>query len=368
MTQRVKDSFLVLLRMGLWGESREALPCFPLSAEEWSLLYEISISQTVEGIVYDGVLLLPQEYLPPYTILLRWTAKIDGIERYNKKMRQQLAVLASGLSKNDIPFLLLKGLGLAENYNKPLLRVSGDVDLYFPTQQAYKQANGLLKSRGCRIQKGDHDSVFYNFNSIQVEHHTKMIDVFNPFCQKFIKKFISKEESDSRELVINGEPVFMPSYILSHVQTNAHILKHYLGFGIGLRQFCDMARLCHVKEEDFDGEELRFVYNKLGLSKWTNVLHNFLVKELGLESAKLPYAIEGNYDTKSVLQDVLNSGNFGFHDVRFQKGDQSVAKRHYQRNAVLKRVMPHMLKLINWAPNEVFWYPVNKVYSRLFSR
>lgn len=368
MTERVKDSFIVLLRMGLWGESCETLPYFPLSNAEWSLIYEISVSQTVEGVVYEGLLLLPQEYLPPYAILLRWTAKIDGVERYNKSMRQNLGILAGGLAKNNINYILLKGLGLAYNYNKPLLRVSGDVDLYFPTRKDYQQANELLKSKGCQIQKGDHDSVFYNFNTIQIEHHTKMIDVFNPFCQKFIKNFIQKEQSQNRHLDLDGVKVTMPSYILSQVQTNAHILKHYLGFGVGLRQFCDVARLCHAKDQNFDGEELRIVYKKLGLSKWMNVVHNFMVNELGLHRSKLPYAIEKKYDTNSILQDVLNSGNFGFHDVRFNNSDRPISERNYKRNFMIKRIMPHIAKLINLAPSEVFWYPVQKVYSRLSGR
>lgn len=368
MVQRVKDSFLGLLRMGLWGECRENLPYFPLSTDEWSSIYEISISQTVEGVVYEGILLLPKEYLPPYAILLRWIAKIDGVERYNRKMRQNLSLLAGGLSKHDIPFVLLKGLGLAENYNKPLLRVSGDVDLCFPNEKAYRQANELLRSKGCQIQRGDHNSVFYNFNSIQVEHHTKMIDVFNPFCQKFIKNFISVEENKSRQMDVGGEKVPLPSYILSQVQTNAHILKHYLGFGIGLRQFCDVARLCYKKEDDFDGEELRFIYKKIGLGTWMEVVHSFLVKELGLDQYKLPYAIARNYETQTILKDVLNSGNFGFHDVRFQSGDRAVSERYHKRDYMIKRLMPHIAKLIKWAPAEVFWYPVNKVYTKLSGR
>lgn len=368
MTQRVKESFLELLKLGLWGENLPTSIHFPLTTDEWTLLYEISISQTVEGVVYDGILMLPKEHLPPYQILLRWTAKIDGVERYNKKMRQNLSILVSGLSQNNIPYLLLKGLGLAENYRKPLLRVSGDVDLYFPSEGSYRQANELLKSKGCDIQKGDHNSVFYNFNSIQVEHHTKMIDVFNPFCQKIINDYIAKEEYSFRELNMHNQNVRIPSYLMAQVQTNAHILKHYMGFGVGLRQFCDVARLCFVKDSDFDGEELRFFYTKIGLNKWMNVVHNFLVKDLGLHPAKLPYAIESDYDTKSILQDVLHSGNFGFHDVRYQKDNSSVSKRHYQRDYAIKRILPHIAKLISLAPAEVIWYPINKAYSRLTGR
>src|SRR5690606_16607127 len=281
MDKKIKDAFLFLLKQGLWGKRIEPISAFNMNKEEWSLIYQISLSQTVEGIVYEGVLLLPNEYYPPYEILLKWTAKIDSIERFNKKVRNSLSILADGLIQNNIKFLLLKGLGLADNYNKPLLRVSGDIDLYFPTLEDYNNANSLLRTKGIIINKGDHHSVFYIFNNVEIEHHTKMIDVFNPFRQKYIKDIISSEFENNRSLLINEKQILTPSYTLSQVQANAHILKHYLGFGIGLRQICDVARLCYVKDESFDGQKLKSIYIKLGLERWMNVIHNLLVKDLG---------------------------------------------------------------------------------------
>lgn len=365
MDKKVKDTFLFLLKQGLWGKRIEPKFEFNMSKEEWSLIYQISLSQTVEGVVYEGILLLPNELYPPYEILLKWTAKIDSIERFNKKVRNTLSILADGLTQNNIKFLLLKGLGLAENYNKPLLRVSGDIDLYFPTLEDYNNANSLLRSKGSIINKGDHHSVFYVFNNIEIEHHTKMIDVFNPFCQKYIKKLISGEFKNNRKLVINEQPILIPSYTLSQVQTNAHILKHYIGFGIGLRQICDVARLCHVGDESFNGNGLKSIYIRLGLEKWINVIHNLLVKELGLEESKLPYKIDKDYNTNPIMNDIFNSGNFGFHEIRYRDGKINLADRHYARDNIYKRVFPHIIKSINLVPKEVFWYPVNKIYTKL---
>jgi hypothetical protein len=365
MNQKIRDAFLFLLKQGLWGKRIEPKSSFNMNKEEWSLIYQISLSQTVEGLVYEGVLLLPNEFYPPYEILLRWTAKIDSIERFNKKVRNSLSILADGFVKNNIAFLLLKGTGLAENYNKPLLRVSGDIDLYFPSIEDYNNANSLLQARGAVINKGDHHSVFYIFNNVEIEHHTKMIDVFNPFCQKYIKDLIQREINNKKTLIINGQQIFLPSYTLSQVQANAHILKHYMGFGIGLRQICDVARLCFVKEESFIGDELKSIYIKLGLERWMNAVHNLLVKDLGLEESKLPYPIEKDYDTYPIMNDIFNSGNFGFHEIRYRDRQSNLSERYYKRDNIYKRVLPHIIKSINLAPSEVFWYPMNKLYTKL---
>lgn len=57
---RIKDALFFLLRQGLWGinDKEDAEKYFPLSPEEWQALYIHSRRQAVQGIVYDGVLLL----------------------------------------------------------------------------------------------------------------------------------------------------------------------------------------------------------------------------------------------------------------------------------------------------------------------
>ncbi|MCA5004129.1 nucleotidyltransferase domain-containing protein [Sphingobacterium bovistauri] len=363
--QKIRESFLSLLRIGLWGSVSESLSIFPLNKNEWTLVYKISISQTVEGIVYDGIVLLPKEYLPPYDILIRWTARIDAIERHNRNVRKTLSILSEGLKKNNISHILLKGIGLAENYNKPLSRVSGDIDLCFFSVSEFNQANELLKSKGFDVLKGDHFSSYYMLNSVMVEHHTKMIDIFNPLKQKLIKSFIAEERLKSNKIKIDNSEIETPSYILAHLQANAHILKHYLGFGIGLRQLCDVARLCYVKENNFDGNKLKEIYRKLGIAGWINATHNLLVNYLGLDASKLPYPIEKHFDSEPILYDVLYSGNFGFHQIKFDENTVSIPEKSYDRDNVGVRVLPHLLKLVKLAPGEVIWYPLNKLYTKL---
>ena len=368
MNIKIKDSFLNLLKRGLWGNKQSSYSNFSLMDEEWFLIYDVAQAQTVEGIIYDGILTLPQKSFPPYDLLMKWTARVDSIERYNKKVRKALAALAQGFYKNDLNFILLKGLGLAENYTKPLLRVSGDIDLYFDDYKKFDDANDLLKSKGYNVSKGDHKSIFYHFNSVEVEHHTRMIDIFNPFCQKYIKELILREKKNIKSITVENQIIHVPSDLLNLVQTNAHILKHYMGFGVGLRQICDVARLYNSLGKDFNGVELEEAYDVLGMRKWMNVIHNLLVDYIGLENSRLPIPITRKVDTESLLLDILQSGNFGFHDVRFKSEGELLSKRYHKRDNVNKRVLPHIKKLLKLAPNEVFWFPVSKLYTKIIRR
>ena len=62
--ERVRDAFLVLLRAGLWGKFPENRGLFPLDEEEWERVFAMSRRQSVSGIVFDGICLLPETLQP----------------------------------------------------------------------------------------------------------------------------------------------------------------------------------------------------------------------------------------------------------------------------------------------------------------
>ena len=51
----VRNAFFALLRAGMWGKMPD-LPYFPLREKEWHTLYLQARKQTVEGIIFDGIL------------------------------------------------------------------------------------------------------------------------------------------------------------------------------------------------------------------------------------------------------------------------------------------------------------------------
>ena len=61
----IKNALFFLIRQGLWGIKEDVEKYFPLSPEEWQALYIHSRRQAVQGIVYDGMLLLPKPLRPP---------------------------------------------------------------------------------------------------------------------------------------------------------------------------------------------------------------------------------------------------------------------------------------------------------------
>ena len=58
-----ENTFWTLLQAGLWQKVLPALDA-PLSKEEWQGIFDLAVKQSLDGIIYDGMMMLPEEQRP----------------------------------------------------------------------------------------------------------------------------------------------------------------------------------------------------------------------------------------------------------------------------------------------------------------
>ena len=115
--------FFELVKAGLW--EKEAI----LSSYDkinWHEIYLLAEEQAVVGVVLAGI--EHSNIKPPQDLLLQWIGEVQIIEQQNLSMNQFIAELIEEMRKDDIYTLLVKGQGIAQCHERPLWRVSGDVD------------------------------------------------------------------------------------------------------------------------------------------------------------------------------------------------------------------------------------------------
>lgn len=361
LNENVIKAFFILLRAGLWRKPVCATTCFPLSRQEWHSLYQMAICQTVEGILFDGIAPLDPQYAPPRELLVKWLVRVEKIERRNKWMNGILAEQACFFRQEEIKPILLKGQGLASYYANPARRICGDIDWYFGAVQDYAKANEAVMAKGVELHHMAGYSTAYRWQGCEVEHHHKLFDIHNPLQHRFLKGLEQKELANLVRMDMRGSQVRLLAPLLNVIQVSAHILKHLLSFGIGMRQLCDVARLYYSCQDELDGEYLQHVYKKLGISRWVELLHVALVRYLGLQEELLPYRSTLELSSEWMVEEILHAGNFGFHDARYQqRHDTGLGKRRH----VSKRVWNNLFKYIQYAPMEAVCFPVMHFYSR----
>ena len=144
---------------------------------------------------------------------------------------------------------------------------------------------------------------------------------------------------------VGGSDVLVPAPEVNLLLLSSHILKHALGVGIGLRQFCDMAVACNFYADRVDPREMEEIYRKAGLEKWSVLLDGFLGQYLGLEA--------GETKKSNVLLDIiLKGGNFGRFTGKCEKASQSVLARKWH---TFTSFMGNVCFAMTYAPGEWFW-------------
>ena len=124
-----------------------------------------------------------------------------------------------------------------------------------------------------------------------------------------------------------------------------------MGWGIGLRQLCDMARSCYKLHDEVESEEMKKITLQLGMDRWQQLLHAFLVEHLGLPVAYLPYQ-EVASDSSPLLDIIWRGGNFGLYVPGHQRKSQSLLAGKWQTACAFQRNIRFAFR---YAPKEGFW-------------
>lgn len=324
----------------------------PQNEEEWQALYRWAIEQTVVGLLYQGLERLPQESLPSPSLMIQWVAALDGIERRNGRMNRAIGEVERLMNGCSAQAVLFKGQALAANYDTPQWRECGDIDIYLLPPTDGKVVERWLETNGIEVAHHADGAISYTIDGIEVEHHTRLIDLHRPALQGYLLEL--EEQEGFIPLVIDGVTtgVLTPSPLLHLLIQNAHILKHAMGNGVGMRQLCDMARSYHHWHNDIDGDRLREVYRRCGLLRWSRLLHTFLVRELGMPIADLPYAEELLPSADALKSIISEGGNFGQHTTQWQHTSSSPLRRKWHTFTSFLR---HASFSLRYAPSETFW-------------
>jgi len=229
-------------------------------------------------------------------------------------------------------------------YPEPLLRTSGDIDVWLEGDK-YTIINFVCLQYPDAIDSGMHlDYPF--FKDVDVEVHYKPQYLSCSKCDKRLQEFfLSEADAQFRHKTTlesgDGE-VCVPCPKFNIVLQLAHLLGHFYGEGIGLRQFVDLFYLlknANTVDRDNVGEKLCW----LGMERFTRGVMWIEKEILGLED-ELLVTEPSERIGRIVLSEIEKGGNFGKYNVRNEqrrkKGILTRAIMDSYRLIQLLRVQP----------------------------
>lgn len=307
------QAFLALVRAGLWEQDIQLLPNQDI---EWQEVYRLATEQSVLGLVLAG--LEHSDVKPPKELLLQWIGEVQQIEQRNKAMNKFVAELIDSLRKEDIYCLLVKGQGIAQCYERPLWRASGDIDLllngsnFYRAKDFYNSMTGVPSAVSNKNEIRKH--LEYIIDSWLVELHGTLHTNLSKGIDSEIDNIQEGvfANNDVREWRNEDTSIFIPSPNNDIIFVFSHILQHFFNGGIGLRQISDLSRLLWTFRDSIDSKLLEQRLLKMGLVTEWKAFGNMMVNTLGLPVESLPifdtkYKKKGDY----ILSYVLATGNFG---------------------------------------------------------
>lgn len=235
-------------------------------------------------------------------------------------MNAFVASLIERLRKEDVYAILVKGQGIAQCYEKPLWRASGDVDLLL-SDTNYEKAKEVLLPLATDVED-EYKSFKHLGMTMKGGYVVELHGTMHSRLSRRIDKVIDEAQKDVfyggnvRSWNNGGTMVFLPAPDDDVIFVFTHILHHYYIEGIGLRQICDWCRLLWTCRNSLNHELLESRIRKAGLMSEWKAFAALATKYLGMPevlSFMFQDSREAKWERKAdrIMEFVLECGNFG---------------------------------------------------------
>ena len=308
-----QHAFFALLKAGLW-EQEVSLSQF--ERIDFTEVFRLAEEQSIMGLVAAGLEHIDDVKVPKDEVL-QFVGSALQLEQRNKAMDSFIGELIDKIRQTGIYTLLVKGQGIAQCYERPTWRASGDIDLLLSAEN-YTKAIGYLKPQASSVdeENPNHCHLAMTIGPWVVELHGTLhsglwrrLDKTSDqvqnevFCEGYVRSWM------------NGKTqIFLPRADEDVVFVFSHILQHFFQEGVGLRQICDWCRLLWTFRDNIDVGLLEKRLHIMGvMTEWRSFAY-FAVNTLGMPEEAMPFYSSGyrwKRNAKKIIDFVLETGNFG---------------------------------------------------------
>lgn len=156
-----------------------------------------------------------------------------------KRRVAELCAIGKTFDSKGIPYIVFKGIGLAETYPEPFTRVMGDHDILVPDKD-FEYARSVLSEMG--YNNPDNNCTFKDVslskkNCLNIELHHAL---FNKNTEYYADDFEAKIWHKTDSLIVGKGSITLPEPEVHFRYIVLHMIKHLKGSGAGLRYLLDV--------------------------------------------------------------------------------------------------------------------------------
>lgn len=309
----IQKIFLRLVRLGIGHEPVDGLQLTLHGPIDWEAVFALAERQGLSAVVADGIDWLKVHgggstaILPPKPVMLQLIGSVlQNYEYRHELYRRAIAELAGFYNSHGFKMMVLKGYACAMDWPKPEHRPSGDIDIWQFGQ--YREADAVLATeKGITIDNSHHHHTVFYWRDFMVENHYDFINVHARRSNAKLEKiFKSLGEDDSYSVKVLGEKVYIPSPNLHALFLAKHMVSHFTGANITLRQVLDWAFFFEKHSSQINRDWLIKMLKDFHLDEFMNCINAICVDELWFDAKIFP-SVQFNPGIKSrVLNDIIH--------------------------------------------------------------
>lgn len=332
------------------------------SDKEWYEIFSLCMKQSIAAFVFTALERMSEaEHKPPVSLLYEWIGLSEQVKKQNVLMNQEAARLTHLFEGTGHQTAILKGQANARLYPQPWSRQPGDIDIWVDGgREAVVEMlgeMGLIGDIATCLKDGQKVVSYHHIdlreNGIKVEVHFRPSSGnYYPLTNRRLQSYLENEIHQENELVSDGFRV--PGMAFALVMQLAHIQRHFIGEGIGMRQIIDYYYLLKSDVRN-QRDDIFYRLKSLGLSHIAEALMWVLHEKLLLEEEYLIAPMDEKRG-KMLYRAIMEGGNFGHHYPGIRGSWQRVAAKHKRR-----------FQMMNFNASEVIGIELKSVYY-FFSR
>lgn len=353
----MNEKYEILMELlGAGAGTKERFCAKPADAQ-WRWLHAEAVRQSVVGVAFAGLDHVQAASQgaddpgnttdiitkPPTDLLMRWAMEEQRLRALNAKFDAEARRLTELFESLGLYSVILKGQGNAMLYPEAAPRTPGDIDIFVEGGKC--EVLKVLRREGLL---DEHDTPSYHHahmkmgkSGIIIEvHYRPSSGLSTPWRNCRFQRILNEEIKKSQ---MTDKGFRVPTATFNLLMQLAHIQRHFINSGIGMRQIIDF---CYVLENahNDDVERCRRLLSGFGMKRVAQAVMWIASEKLGF-TFSLHFANPSQRWGEMLLAHIVNDGNFG-------QFAESEGYTFVHRIAVEQL---RKLRLMPICPSEVVW-------------
>lgn len=275
---------------------------------KWDEIEATASEQGLLAIVLDGIERISEAMRPPQIVILQRIGEVlQNYESRYMDYENAIGKIAGFYNSHGLKMMLIKGYGLGLNYPNPKHRPCGDIDTWNFGKQ--KEADAILsKEIGVDIDNSHRHHTVFDWKGYMVENHYDLLTVDANKTNMILESTLKELAMDDSNFVkINGEKVFLPSANFNALYLLRHMLMHFVGTKMNIRQLIDWGFFWEKHGGEVDKKWLCDLLEKHHMTSFFNIINTICIEDLGFESSAFPNVQYIPYMKERVLKEIFQA-------------------------------------------------------------